>query len=174
MTTATIRAERAASTIPDPAARPTLKAEEAFALIGIGRTVGYEQIRQGTFPVRVLRLGRLIKIPTAPLLDWLGLAEETRGVPAEPRLQATIPTIPAAAPPEATAETVQGYADELALAEADLAARGIPVDAILRRMVGRPDGTLDLERLARLAVVGALTATVHLFDHHENPTWPTP
>jgi predicted DNA-binding transcriptional regulator AlpA len=59
--------------IPDPATRPTIKPEEAFRLLGCGRTSGYEMIRQGTFPVPVLRLGRTIKIPTAPLLELLGL-----------------------------------------------------------------------------------------------------
>ena len=60
--------------IPDPAARPVLGAEEAFRLLGIGRTAGYEHIRQGTFPIEVLRLGRVIKVPTMPLLAALGLA----------------------------------------------------------------------------------------------------
>jgi hypothetical protein len=73
--------------------------------------------------------------------------------------------------PEATAEAVEGYANELQLAEVELAARGVPVDAILQRVAGRPDGMFDLERLARLAVVGALTATMHVADHRENPWW---
>jgi hypothetical protein len=59
--------------IPDPATRPTIPALEAFALLGYNKAVGYEAIRQGTFPVPVLQLGRAIKIPTAPLLDLLGL-----------------------------------------------------------------------------------------------------
>jgi hypothetical protein len=60
-------------TIPDPTLRPTIKPEEAFALLGCGRSSGYEQIRQGAFPVPVLRLGYKIRIPTAPLLELLGL-----------------------------------------------------------------------------------------------------
>jgi predicted DNA-binding transcriptional regulator AlpA len=62
-----------ATVIPDPEVRPTIKPQEAFRLLGCGQTNGYEQIRQGTFPVPVLRLGRVIKIPTAPLLELLGL-----------------------------------------------------------------------------------------------------
>jgi predicted DNA-binding transcriptional regulator AlpA len=63
--------------LPDPNQRPTIGAEEAFRLLGCGRTVGYELIRQGTFPVQVLRLGRVIRIPTARLLDLLGLGPVT-------------------------------------------------------------------------------------------------
>jgi predicted DNA-binding transcriptional regulator AlpA len=66
---------KAGPQIPDPHQRPTLSAEEAFALLRCGRTSGYQQIREGTFPVRVLRLGRVIKVPTAPLLEVLGLGQ---------------------------------------------------------------------------------------------------
>jgi len=64
--------------IPDPEVRPTIKPEEAFALLGCGRTNGYEMIRAATFPVPVLRLGRTIRIPTAPLLEVLGLRPGSR------------------------------------------------------------------------------------------------
>jgi predicted DNA-binding transcriptional regulator AlpA len=56
---------------PDPAVRPTIPAEESFPLLGISRNTGYELIRRGEFPVPVLRLGRKLRIPTAPLLDLL-------------------------------------------------------------------------------------------------------
>jgi predicted DNA-binding transcriptional regulator AlpA len=69
------------ATIPDPKVRPTIKAEEAFALLGCGRSNGYEMIRSGTFPVPVLRLGQRIRIPTAPLLELLGLRPGTSGRP---------------------------------------------------------------------------------------------
>jgi predicted DNA-binding transcriptional regulator AlpA len=59
--------------IPDPSTQPTLTAEEAFRLLDCGRTSGYQQIREGTFPVPVLRLGRKIRVPTAKLLEALGL-----------------------------------------------------------------------------------------------------
>ncbi len=59
--------------IPDPALRPTIPVREAFALLGTSAPTGYEQIRQGNFPVPVLRLGRSLKVPTAPLLELLGL-----------------------------------------------------------------------------------------------------
>jgi hypothetical protein len=51
----------------------TVPAEVAFEALGIGRTSGYEQIRRGEFPVRVLKLGRVYRVPTLPLLELLGV-----------------------------------------------------------------------------------------------------
>jgi excisionase family DNA binding protein len=45
----------------------------AASLLGIGRTVAYELIRTGEWPTPVFRLGKLIRIPTAPLLELLGI-----------------------------------------------------------------------------------------------------
>jgi excisionase family DNA binding protein len=53
--------------IPDPSVRPCLTADEAFAELGIDRTTGYRAIKEGTFPVPVIRVGRLIRVPTAAL-----------------------------------------------------------------------------------------------------------
>lgn len=58
----------AASRRREPA---VLTAEEAFSLLGIDRTTGYKAIRSGTFPVPVVRIGRLIRIPTSPLMSLL-------------------------------------------------------------------------------------------------------
>ena len=44
---------------------------EAAALLGVGRTTAYKLVREQKWPTPVLRLGRLIKIPTQPLLDLL-------------------------------------------------------------------------------------------------------
>lgn len=55
--------------------RLTLTVEEAAAALGIGRGLAYEQIRQGTFPVRALRIGVRIVVPRAPLLALLGITE---------------------------------------------------------------------------------------------------
>ena len=52
---------------------PTLTPEQAFTLIGIGRTAGYEALRAGTFPVPVRKVGARWFVPTAPLLNWLGI-----------------------------------------------------------------------------------------------------
>ena len=47
--------------IPDPATRACITADEAFAELGIDRTTGYRAIKEGTFPVPVIR------VPTAAL-----------------------------------------------------------------------------------------------------------
>ena len=48
----------------------------AAEVLGIGRTVAYELVRTDRFPTRVLRVGRQIKIPTAYLIELLGLSTE--------------------------------------------------------------------------------------------------
>ncbi len=53
--------------IPDPTTRACVTADEAFAELGIDRTTGYRSIKDGTFPIPVIRVGRLIRIPTAAL-----------------------------------------------------------------------------------------------------------
>jgi hypothetical protein len=45
------------------------------------------------------------------------------------------------------------------------------VDAIVDRVARRPDGSLDLERLARLTVAAAFRIDQHLSDHESNPWW---
>ena len=49
---------------------PTLKPEEAFGLLGVGRTAGYELIRRNEVPA--LRLGGKLLVPTASLLRLIG------------------------------------------------------------------------------------------------------
>ena len=46
---------------------PVVDVVTAAAILGIGRTAAYELIRVGEWPTPVLRLGKLIRIPTAPL-----------------------------------------------------------------------------------------------------------
>jgi predicted DNA-binding transcriptional regulator AlpA len=53
--------------LPDPHERPVISAEEAFAALGIDRSTGYKAIRDQTFPVPVIRVGRIIRIPTLAL-----------------------------------------------------------------------------------------------------------
>jgi len=48
----------------------------AAEVLGIGRTVAYELIRTDHFPTPVLRVGHQIKIPTAYLIELLGLSTE--------------------------------------------------------------------------------------------------
>jgi hypothetical protein len=49
----------------------------AARLLGIGRTSAYELVRTGRWPTPVIRAGRLIRVPTGPLLVLLCLAEQT-------------------------------------------------------------------------------------------------
>lgn len=53
----------------------------AARVLGLSRTAAYELIRTGDWPTPVFRLGRLIRIPTAPILDLLGIDPTTRAVP---------------------------------------------------------------------------------------------
>lgn len=49
---------------------PTLKPEEAFGVLGVGRTAGYDLIRRKELPA--LRLGGKLLVPTASLLRLIG------------------------------------------------------------------------------------------------------
>lgn len=49
----------------------------AASVLGIGRTSAYELVRTGQWPTPVLRLGRLIRIPSAPLLALLNAGRDT-------------------------------------------------------------------------------------------------
>ena len=51
---------------------PVVDLPTAAAILGIGRTLAYQLVRTGQWPTPVLRIGRLIKVPTGPLLDLLG------------------------------------------------------------------------------------------------------
>lgn len=48
---------------------PVVDVPTAAAILRIGRTAAYELIRLGKWPTPVLRLGKLIRIPSAPLLE---------------------------------------------------------------------------------------------------------
>jgi predicted DNA-binding transcriptional regulator AlpA len=59
--------------LPDPSDRPVISAEEAFKELGIDRATGYRSIRDGTFPLEVIRVGRVIRVPTIALRRLLQL-----------------------------------------------------------------------------------------------------
>ncbi len=64
----------------DPAAPlpAVLDLTRAAALLGVGRTTAYKLVHDGQWPTPVLRLGRLIKIPSQPLVELLaGTIRET-------------------------------------------------------------------------------------------------
>ena len=48
-----------------------LDVPDAARVLGIGRSLAYELVRRGEWPTDVLRIGKLIKIPSAPLLRLL-------------------------------------------------------------------------------------------------------
>ena len=43
----------------------------AAKVLGIGRSLAYDLVRRGEWPTTVLHIGKLIKIPSAPLLALL-------------------------------------------------------------------------------------------------------
>jgi predicted DNA-binding transcriptional regulator AlpA len=53
---------------------PVVDVPTAAAILGIGRTAAYELIRIGQWPTPILRLGRLIRVPSAHLLDLVGVS----------------------------------------------------------------------------------------------------
>ncbi len=55
------------SPLPDGTARRTYDADEAFALLGMPRSTGFDLVKRGAFPVPVIRAGRRIYVPKEPL-----------------------------------------------------------------------------------------------------------
>ena len=53
---------------------PTIDVSTAADLLGVGRNTAYELVRRGEFPTPVLKLGRKIRVLTAPLAALLGLS----------------------------------------------------------------------------------------------------
>lgn len=51
---------------------PTLDLITAAHILGIGRTVAYELVRDGRWPTPVIHAGRKIRVPSAPLRALLG------------------------------------------------------------------------------------------------------
>ena len=57
----------------------------AAQVLGIGRSQAYQLVRTGQWPTPVLHIGRLIKIPTAPLLSLVDKGEVAAAWPSEPQ-----------------------------------------------------------------------------------------
>lgn len=51
----------------------------AARALGVGRSAAYELVRVGAWPTPVVRMGKLIKIPSAPLVALLGLSTSETG-----------------------------------------------------------------------------------------------
>lgn len=62
--------------------------DDANRALNLGRAKGYAMAKSGTYPVRVLRLGRAYRVPRADLLRVLGIEQPTvsplRVVPSAP------------------------------------------------------------------------------------------
>jgi predicted DNA-binding transcriptional regulator AlpA len=56
---------------------PVVDVPTASAALGLGRSAAYELIRTGQWPTPALGLGKLIRIPTGPLLELLGIKAMT-------------------------------------------------------------------------------------------------
>jgi predicted DNA-binding transcriptional regulator AlpA len=50
---------------------PLLDVPTAARVLNIGRSLAYDLIRRDQWPTPIIRVGKLIKIPTAPLLALL-------------------------------------------------------------------------------------------------------
>lgn len=53
----------------------TITIREAAQLLGISASGAYTAIRAGNFPTKVIQIGGRYVVPTAPLLELLGLDE---------------------------------------------------------------------------------------------------
>lgn len=53
--------------------RLTVSLPEAGKAIGIGESSSYAAVKNGTFPVPVIKVGGRYTVPTAPLRELLGL-----------------------------------------------------------------------------------------------------
>lgn len=60
-----------AATIQRAALPAVLDVPQAARLLGIGRTLAYELIRTNQWPTPVIRMGRLIKIPSGPIVELM-------------------------------------------------------------------------------------------------------
>lgn len=52
---------------------PTTTVVTACSLLGIGKSIGYRLIKEGAFPVKVIRFGSTYRVVTADLLRLLEL-----------------------------------------------------------------------------------------------------
>jgi excisionase family DNA binding protein len=55
---------------------PVVDVPTAAEVLGVGRSAAYELVRTGQWPTPVLRLGRLVRVPSAPLLELIGVQVE--------------------------------------------------------------------------------------------------
>jgi predicted DNA-binding transcriptional regulator AlpA len=70
-----IQSERETTWTPEAvrALGMTTDVETAALILGIGRTLAYDLVREDKFPVRLIRLGRRVLVPVPELLRLLGV-----------------------------------------------------------------------------------------------------
>jgi excisionase family DNA binding protein len=56
---------------------PALDVETAARVLGLSLTTARDLVRRGEWPSPVLKVGRQYRIPTAPLLEVLGIAPDS-------------------------------------------------------------------------------------------------
>jgi excisionase family DNA binding protein len=60
--------------MPTATQSATVSVPEAAGRLGISRSNAYALVRAGNFPVRVIRVGRLVRVPAVELDAMLGVA----------------------------------------------------------------------------------------------------
>ena len=66
-------------TIAQLRATATIDLMTAVLALGLGRTKAYGLARRQQFPCRIIRIGDTYRVPTAGLLELLGLAPDEQG-----------------------------------------------------------------------------------------------
>lgn len=56
--------------LPNPGVEPTVSVERAAKILGVSRGLAYQAVHGGQLPA--LRIGRRLRVPTAPLLRLIG------------------------------------------------------------------------------------------------------
>lgn len=75
---------------PELGDRLTVDLPVACAALGIGRTLGYELVRRGEFPVRVVRMGRRVVVSVHEICTFLGIQLEEGEIVTAERLEALV------------------------------------------------------------------------------------
>lgn len=54
---------------------PAISVIDAAKILGLSRSGAYRAVKEGNFPVQVIRVGRRLIVPTSPLRRLLGLED---------------------------------------------------------------------------------------------------
>lgn len=71
-----IRPPRIRGEEPNTAAQGVLPAHQVFRLLNISRNAGYKAIRDGSFPIAAIRIGRKILFARAAVRELLGIDDD--------------------------------------------------------------------------------------------------